>query len=223
DRFGNGFVIADIPGIIEGAAEGAGLGTAFLRHVERCRMLLHLVDVAGTEGRDPIEDFEIINKELKEYSSVLAGLPQIVVANKCDAVYDEEMKNRFIEHVEKQGYPVFCISAATKDGIDSLLGKAGELLERLPKVKVFESEFVKAPVSIEKDKTFTVVKENGVFVVEGEWLFKIMETIRFDDYESMSFFQRVLQNNGIIDKLEEMGVQEGDPVRIGELEFDYIR
>ena len=223
DRFGNGFVIADIPGIIEGAADGAGLGTAFLRHVERCRMLLHLVDVAGTEGRDPIEDFEVINKELQEYSPVLAALPQIVVANKCDAVYDEEMKNRFIDHVTKLGYPVFCISAATKDGIDPLLGKTGELLETLPKTKVFETEFVKTPVNTEKDKTFTVVKVDGVYVVEGEWLFKMMETIRFDDYESMNFFQRILQSNGIIDKLEEMGIQEGDPVRIGELEFDYIR
>ena len=223
DRFGSGFVIADIPGIIEGAAGGAGLGTAFLRHVERCRMLLHVVDVAGTEGRDPVDDFEVINRELKEYSPVLAALPQIVVANKCDAVYDEEMKNRFIEHVEKKGYPVFTISAATKDGIDSLLGKVSELLDTLPKVKVFESDYIKVPTNIEKDKTFTVTKDNGVYVVEGEWLFKIMETIRFDDYESMNFFQRVLQNNGIIEKLEEMGIQEGEPVRIGDLEFDYIR
>lgn len=223
DRFGSGFVIADIPGIIEGAAGGAGLGTAFLRHVERCRMLLHLVDVAGTEGRDPIEDFEIINKELQQYSPTLAALPQIVVANKCDAVYDEEMKQRFIEHVEKQGYPVFCISAATNNGLEPLLGKTGELLDTLPKVRVFESEFVKPVVEPEKDKTFTVRKENGTYIVEGEWLFKIIETIHFDDYESMNFFQRVLQSNGIIEKLEEMGIQEGDPVQIGELEFDYIR
>ena len=223
DYFGNGFVIADIPGIIEGAADGAGLGTAFLRHVERCRMLLHVVDIAGTEGRDPIEDFEIINKELKEYSPILAALPQIVVANKCDAVYDEEMKERCIKHIEKQGYPLFCISAATKEGIDPLLGKTGELLDTLPKVKVFESEYVKKEESAAKDKTFTVTKENGTYIVEGEWLFKMMETIRFDDYESMNFFQRILQTNGIIDKLEEMGIQEGDPVRIGDLEFDYIR
>ena len=223
DRFGSGFVIADIPGIIEGAAGGAGLGTAFLRHVERCRMLLHLVDVAGTEGRDPIEDFEIINRELKEYSPTLASLPQIVVANKCDAVYDEDMKNRFIAHVEKQGYPVFCISAATRAGLDPLLGKAGELLETLPKVRVFEAEYVKPVVEQDKEKTFTVEKIDGVYVVEGEWLHKIIATIHFDDYESMNFFQRVLQSNGIIEKLEEMGIQEGDPVQIGELEFDYIR
>ena len=223
DRFGNGFVIADIPGIIEGAADGAGLGTAFLRHVERCRMLLHLVDVAGTEGRDPIEDFEIINKELQQYSPTLASLPQIVVANKCDAVYDEELKERFITHVEKQGYPVFCISAATNNGLDPLLAKTGELLETLPKVKVFESEYVKKPVIDEKDKSFTVKKENGVYVVEGEWLYKIMQTVHFDDYESLNFFQRVLQSNGIIEKLEEMGIQEGDPVRIDDFEFDYVR
>lgn len=223
DRFGNGFVIADIPGIIEGAAGGAGLGTAFLRHVERCRMLLHVVDVAGTEGRDPVEDFEIINKELKEYSPVLSGLPQIVVANKCDAVYDEEMKKNFIEHVEKQGYPVFCISAAANMGLDSLLGKTAELLETLPKVRVFETEYAKPAADAAKDKTFTVKKENRTFIVEGEWLNKIIDTIHFDDYESMNFFQRVLQSNGIIDKLEEMGIQEGDPVQIGELEFDYIR
>ena len=223
DRFGNGYVIADIPGIIEGAAGGAGLGTAFLRHVERCRMLLHVVDIAGTEGRDPIEDFEIINNELKSYSETLASLPQIVVANKCDAVYDEELKEKFIKHIESKGYPLFLISAATKNGIDPLLAKTGELLETLPKTKIFEAEYVKTPVNIEKDKSFTVNKENGVYVVEGEWLFKILETIRFDDYESMNFFQRVLQSNGIIEKLEEMGIQEGDPVRIGELEFDYIR
>lgn len=223
DYFGNGFVIADIPGIIEGAADGAGLGTAFLRHVERCRMLLHVVDVAGTEGRDPIEDFEIINKELKEYSPVLASLPQIVVANKCDAVYDEELKEKFIKHIENQGYPLFCISAATKDGIEPLLGKTAELLDTLPKVKVFETEYVKKTEEPAKDKTFTVYKDNGTYVVEGEWLFKMMESIRFDDYESMNFFQRILQSNGIIDKLEEMGIQEGDPVRIADLEFDYIR
>lgn len=223
DYFGNGFVIADIPGIIEGAADGAGLGTAFLRHVERCRMLLHVVDVAGTEGRDPIEDFEIINKELKEYSPVLASLPQIVVANKCDAVYDEELKEKFIKHIEKQGYQLFCISAATRDGVDPLLGKTAELLDTLPKVKVFETEYVKKTEEDVKDKNFTVYKDNGTYVVEGEWLFKMMESIRFDDYESMNYFQRILQSNGIIDKLEEMGIQEGDPVRIADLEFDYIR
>ncbi len=223
DHFGNGYVIADIPGIIEGAAEGAGLGTAFLRHVERCRMLLHLVDVAGTEGRDPIEDFEIINRELKEYSPTLAALPQIVVANKIDAVYDQEIVDKFITHIEKQGYPLFCISAATKDGLDALLSKTGELLETLPKVKVFETEYVKPVAESEKEKTFTVNKIDGVYVVEAEWLSKIIASIHFDDYESMNFFQRVLQSNGIIEKLEEMGVQEGDPVRIDDLEFDYIR
>ncbi len=223
DTYGNGFVIADIPGIIEGAAEGAGLGTAFLRHVERCRMLLHLVDVAGTEGRDPLEDFKTINEELKSYSPALAALPQIVVANKCDAVYDEEMKERFISYVKSEGYPIFCISAATKQGIEPLLAKTGELLETLPKTKVFEAEYVKLEKDEIKEKTFEIHKINGVYVVEGEWLMKILETVRFDDYESVNFFQRVLQNNGIIDKLEELGIQEGDPVRIGDLEFDYVR
>ncbi len=223
DTYGNGFVIADIPGIIEGAAEGAGLGTAFLRHVERCRMLLHLVDVAGTEGRDPVEDFKTINEELKSYSPALAALPQIVVANKCDAVYDEEIKERFLNYVKSEGYPVFCISAATKQGLEPLLAKTGDLLDTLPKTKVFESEYVRPLKEDTKEKTFEVHKINGVYVVEGEWLMKILETVRFDDYESVNFFQRVLQNNGIIDKLEELGVQEGDPVRIGDLEFDYVR
>ncbi len=222
DRYGNGFVIADIPGIIEGAAAGAGLGTAFLRHVERCRMLLHLVDVSGSEGRDPIEDFEIINRELKEYSPVLAQLPQLVVANKCDVVYDEEQKERFIAHVEKKGYPVFCISAAARQGLEPLLAKTGALLESLPKTRVFEPEYVKTPVSNVKDKSFTVKKRDGVYVVEGEWLNKIIETIRFDDYESMNYFQRILQSNGIIARLEELGIRENDPVRIGDLEFDYL-
>ncbi len=223
DNFGSGYVIADIPGIIEGAAEGAGLGTAFLRHVERCRMLLHLVDVAGTEGRDPIEDFEIINRELKSYSPTLASLPQFVVANKCDAVSDDEMKERFISYVKEQGYPVFRVSAATKTGLEPLLGEISKLLATLPKVKIFETEYVKIEEPVEKDKSFTVRKENNTYVVEGEWLNKIIQTIRFDDYESMNFFQRVLQSNGIIEKLEEMGIQEGDPVRIDDLEFDYIR
>ncbi|PWM39366.1 MAG: GTPase CgtA [Clostridiales bacterium] len=222
DYYGNGYVVADIPGIIEGAAEGAGLGTAFLRHVERCRMLLHLVDVAGTEGRDPIADFEAINQELYHYSPVLAALPQIVVANKCDAVSDERAKTAFIEHVEKLGYPVFCISAITKEGVDPLLAKVGGLLEELPKVRIFESEYQKPEPENAKDKSFTVNKVNGVFVIEGEWLSKILATIHFDDYESMNFFQRVLQSNGIVDKLEEMGIKEGDPVRIDDLEFDYI-
>lgn len=223
DNFGKGYVIADIPGIIEGAAEGAGLGTAFLRHVERCRMLLHVVDVAGTEGRDPIEDFETINRELQSYSPTLAALPQFVVANKCDAVYDTEMKERFIAYVQEKGYPVFRVSAAAKTGLEPLLGEISKILDTLPKVRIFETEYVKLEEPAEKDKSFTVRKENGVYVVEGEWLFKVLQTVRFDDYESMNFFQRVLQSNGIIDKLEEMGIQEGDPVRIDDLEFDYIR
>lgn len=223
DNFGSGYVIADIPGIIEGAAEGAGLGTAFLRHIERCRMLLHLVDVAGTEGRDPIEDFKIINQELKAYSPTLAALPQFVVANKCDALYDNDALDRFISYVKEQGYPVFRVSAAAKTGLEPLLGEISKKLRELPKVKVFETEYVKVEEPIEKDKTFTVHKENNTYVVEGEWLNKIIQTIRFDDYESMNFFQRVLQSNGIIEKLEEMGIQEGDPVRIDDLEFDYIR
>ena len=216
------FVIADIPGIIEGAAEGAGLGTTFLRHIERCRLLLHLVDVAGTEGRDPVDDFEKINLELQRYSEKLAKLPQIVVANKCDAISDKKMKERFVQYAKKAGYPVFCISAVSGEGIEPLLAEIASLLETLPKPREFAAEYAKPDAGMCKDKSFTVKKENEKYVIEGEWLLKVLEGVNFDDYESLHFFQRILQSNGIVQTLEDMGIREGDLVRIGDLEFDYI-
>ncbi len=217
------FVMADIPGLIEGASDGAGLGIDFLRHVERCRLLVHVVDVSGSEGRDPVEDFETINAELLNHSSRLASLPQIVVGNKSDIVYDNEMVERFKKHVEQKGFKFFLMSAASRDGIKEVISEAVSMLDELPEALVFEAEYIPEEHKIDKsDKSFEVYINNGVYYVEAEWLAKIMQSINYEDYESLNYFQKVLRTNGIIDKLEEMGINEGDTVSIYDFEFDFI-
>lgn len=216
------FVMADIPGLIEGAADGVGLGTSFLRHVDRCRLLIHIVDVSGSEFRDPIEDFEAINKELKNHSQRLAGLPQIVVGNKCDIVSDNGVVERFKAHVEEQGYKFFLASAASNQGIKEIIAETVRQLDSLPGVLVYEPEEAE-PVQIASgDKDFSVDVHDGVYYVEAEWLGKLMSGINYEDYESLSYFQRVLRNTGIIDKLTEMGIKEGDTVSIYGFEFDFV-
>lgn len=217
------FVLADIPGIIEGASEGVGLGHAFLRHVERCRLLLHVVDISGSEGRDPIKDFETINTELKKYSEILSIRPQIVVANKSDSIYDEEKAAEFEKYIKGNGYSFFRISAVTGEGIRDLIAETVERLAQLPDTVVFEPDFVPEQPIEQKDHSFTVEKVNGIYVVEGEFIRKIMAGINFSDGESIAYFEMILRNNGVMEELEECGIQEGDTVEIYDFSFEYVR
>lgn len=219
---GSSFVMADIPGIIEGAWEGVGLGHRFLRHVERCRLLVHIVDVAGSEGRDPIEDFKTINSELVKFNPELAERPMLVAGNKCDLATDEQIE-RFKHFVEEQGYEFFPIMAAIRYDVDPLLNRIQELLSKLPPIVRYEAEPMPQikPEDIGK-RSVEIKSIDGIYFVEGEWLLNIMRTVDFDDYESMQYFQRVLINCGVIDALREAGVVEGDTVSIYDLEFDFV-
>ena len=219
------FVMADIPGIIEGASEGAGLGHAFLRHIERCRLLVHVVDISGSEGRNPIQDFEVINEELKKFSSKLASCPQVVIGNKCDIIQDKELPEAFKIYVEKLGYPYFEISAAAHIGTDYLIKSLYNMIKGLPAVVVYEPEveiFDETGMK-GRSKEFTVTAYgDGFYSVEGEWLRYMMRGINFEDYESLQYFQRILRSNGVIDKLIENGAKEGDTVNIYDFEFDFV-
>ena len=222
---GKSFVMADIPGLIEGASEGVGLGHEFLRHVERCRLIVHVVDVSGSEGRDPIEDFEAINKELAGFSQELADAPQIVAANKSDMASPEQI-GTFRKYIEDKGLPFFEISAATTQGTKELVYGIWEELSSLPPVKQFEAQ----PLTREEldaklltNKQFEITVEDGIYFVEADWLWDIIRVADMDDYSSLQYFQNVLRSSGIIDKLEEMGINEGDTVAIFDFEFEYVR
>jgi GTP-binding protein len=215
-----GFLCADIPGLIEGAAGGAGLGHEFLRHVERCRMLLHIVDAAGTEGRDPLRDIDIIDAELAAHSPELAAREQIVVANKLDAVSGDGIIDRLKEHVKPR--TLLTVSAATGKGVDTLIKACAAKLAVLPPVKVFRPD--PAPMVTAAAEVVTeIVNKDGVWTVTGDWLIRMMRDVNFGDLESLSWFEQCLKNNGVYDKLEAMGVQEHDTVSIYGLEFDYVR
>lgn len=221
---GKSFVMADIPGLIEGASEGVGLGHEFLRHVERCRLIVHVVDVSGIEGRDPIEDFEAINRELANFSKELAEAPQIVAANKCDMA-DAEQIERFKEYVENAGLPFYEISAATTMGTKELVFGIWEQLEKLPPVKQFEAQPLTQQELDEKllsRKDFKITIEDGIYFVEADWLWDILRSVNMEDYSSLQYFQRVLRTSGIIDKLLEMGINEGDTVSIFDFEFEFV-
>lgn len=220
-RHGKDIVLADIPGLIEGAADGAGLGHDFLRHVERTRLLLHVLDIAGSEGRDPVEDFDQINHELANYGE-LAERPQIVVCNKSDLPDSEENVARLKAHLAELGldYPVFVVSAATHQGFDALLDKTGDMLEALPPIVHFEEE-VSYDDSV-KPGTFEVVRDGAVFEVVGASMQRLIDSVNFDDEESMSWFHRTLRKWGVIDALRKAGAQEGDTVRIIDMEFDFV-
>ena len=221
---GRSFVMADIPGLIEGASEGVGLGHEFLRHVERCRLIVHVVDVSGCEGRDPREDFEIINRELENFNRELAALPQLVAANKADIASPEQIEE-FKVFVESKGYPFFAISAATRQGTRELVYAIARELDKLPPIKTYEPSPPPQPVELDRNRKwdFTVRVEDGVYVVEADWLRRVLGMVDPEDEESLGYFQRVLLNAGIIDKLEEMGIEEGDTVSILNFDFDYIR
>ena len=219
---GTSFVMADIPGLIEGAWEGNGLGHRFLRHVERCRMLIHVVDVAGSEGREPKEDFSIINSELKNFNENLAGLPMIVAGNKCDLATDEQVAE-FEAFVKAQGYEFFPIMAPINEGVDALLNKTAEMLSKLPPVTIYEAE--PAPqVEVEdiKDRSVKITNNDGVYFVEGKWFLRVINSTNFDDFESLNYFQNALITSGVIDALKEAGVEEGDTVSIYDIEFDFV-
>ena len=216
------FVAADIPGLIEGASEGVGLGHAFLRHVERCRLLLHLVDVSGSEGRDPIEDFEKINTELANFSPELAARPQIVLGNKCDVATPEQVEN-FKRYIEEKGLPFRAVSAATRQGLDGLVGEVYNLLQTLPPVTVYEPEYVRPQPAEEGGRAFTITRaDDAAWEIDAPWLERILMGSDVDDYESLQYFQRQLADSGILDELISRGVQENDTIRIGDFEFDYV-
>lgn len=222
---GKSFVMADIPGLIEGASEGVGLGHEFLRHVERCRLIVHVIDVSGSEGRDPIEDFKAINHELENFSMELAEAPQIVAANKSDMATPEQVE-RLRNYVEDQGLLFYEISAATTKGTKELMYGVWEGLSVLPPVKQFEAQPLTQEELDDKlisKKDFRVTVEDGVYFVEADWLLDILRTANMDDYSSLQYFQNVLRTSGIIDKLEEMGIEEGDTVSIFDFEFEYLR
>lgn len=220
---GSSFVMADIPGLIEGAGEGVGLGHKFLRHVERCRLLLHVIDISGSEGRDPFDDFRKINRELSVFSGELSALNQIVVGNKCDLCTPEQI-NAAREYFENKGYAFFPITAAICEGTRELINYVASELQKLPPVKRFAAEPKPAyDFSASKKRTFSVRVCDGVYIVENApWLPRIMDTIDPEDYESLQYFQRVLRNSGIIDALIAAGIKEGDTVSVYDVEFDYV-
>lgn len=216
------FVMADIPGIIEGASEGAGLGHDFLRHIDRCRLLLHLVDASGSEGRDPLEDVQTINAELAGYSEFLASRPQIIVANKTDLLGDDrEILDKLKAYADEHDFGFLELSAATNQGVRELIHKTWEMLQELPPVFTYEPEFV--PVEeVVTERDITIEKVEDYYVVGGAWIDKIMGSVNTDDYESRLYMDRMLKNAGVYDRLEQMGVEEGSIVVIGEMEFEYI-
>ena len=218
---GSGFVIADIPGIIEGASEGVGLGIQFLRHVERTRLLLHFLDVSGQEGRDPVEDFYAINKELEKYSEKLSKRKQIIVANKMDAMQDEELIKKVEELAKKEGLELYKISAATKMGVEELIDHVNEVLKTLPKEDLIEVEEKMVYTLEDKKDNWEIKIENGVFKVTGKAIERLMGRINIEDNESMYYLQKNLKNMGVEDKLKERGVKEGDTVILDDWELEW--
>lgn len=219
---GSSFVMADIPGLIEGAGDGVGLGHEFLRHVDRCRLLVHIVDAAGSEGRDPIEDFEIINKELEKFDPELAKRPQIVVANKIDLCEDGQLE-RLEKYFSEKGYEFHTMCAPILEGTDEIVSAVWNKLQTLPPIKQYEAESI--PLEMfekQSDKGFSIRVEDGVYFVEAPWLLKILQQTDLDDYESLQYFQRILISSGIIDALHDRGINEGDTVSIYDLEFDFV-
>ena len=219
-----GFVAADIPGLIEGAADGAGLGHDFLRHIDRCRLLLHVVDVSCIEYRDPVEDIRQINYELERYSEELAHRPQIIVGNKSDMIDEERFDRKaFEDFVKENGWELIYVSAATGRGLDEMVQLAAKRLQDLPPILVYEKEYDPADTVLSGERNTEIRRENDTFYVEGEWLFNLMGQINFSDYESLNHFQRVLKNAGVFELLEQHGCTDGHTVSIYDFEFDYVK
>ena len=220
---GVSFVMADIHGIIEGASEGAGLGHDFLRHIDRCRLLVHVVDVSGSEGRDQVADFDAINAELKQYSPELAQRPQIVAANKVDILADDSLLDALRSHVEALGYPLLTISAAAHQGTRELVFAIANRLRELPPVAVYQPEYVKRPPKVDMTQPLDITVEDVVYLVEGPWLQRLIANTNFGDYDSRLWFDRMLRESGLFDRLEAMGIRDGDLVSMYNLEFEYQR
>ena len=219
---GVSFVMADIPGVIEGASEGAGLGHAFLRHVERCRLLIHVVDVSGSEGRDPITDFDTINRELRAFNPELAACPMLVAGNKCDLATDDQL-DAFAAEMAKRGYAYFPIMAPIAHGTDELVKACARELQKLPPVRRFEPDAVPAfDVETVDRNAVTITREDEMYVVEADWLERVMRGINLDETESLHYFERVLQTSGVIQALRDAGCGEGDTVCIGDFAFDFV-
>lgn len=220
---GNSFVIADIPGLIEGASEGVGLGHQFLRHVERCRMLIHIVDVSGSEGRNPIDDFEKINEELKKFNPDLAERPMIVAGNKIDMAEPEQIEE-FKKYVNDKGYDYYSICAPIMEGTKELMNVTWNMLKELPPIKEYEVEEIPLESLIpEDDNSFKITQEDeGYYLVEAKWFPRVLKGIDVTDYEALQYMQRVLEKSGVFDALREKGIQEGDIVSLYDIEFEYI-
>ncbi|WP_368488529.1 GTPase ObgE [Clostridium sp. BJN0013] len=216
------FVIADIPGIIEGAAEGIGLGIDFLRHIERTRLLIHVVDISGLEGREPFEDFIKINEELKKYDVKLWDRPQIIAANKADMLYDDSIFESFKNKVGKLGYnKVFKISAATRQGVEALMKEAATMLSNIPVTDMYISEEDKF-IPEEKKFTYEIEKQGNVYIVKGSFVDRLLASINVNDANELRYFHKVLKNKGVMQRLVDMGIKDGDVVRLNDFEFDYI-
>ena len=220
---GVSFVMADIPGIIEGAAEGAGLGHDFLRHIDRCRLLIHVVDVSGSEGRDPVADFEAINAELQQYSPELASRKMIVAANKVDIMEDPSLLEKLRARVEAEGMELFEISAAAHMGTRELVKKAAGELAQLPPVVVYEPTYVERPPEVDTTGEVTIEQFDDLWSVEAPWLQRLIANVNFGDFESRNWFDRCLRQSGLFDRLEAMGIKDGDIVSMYDLEFEYQR
>ncbi|WP_288529444.1 GTPase ObgE [uncultured Eubacterium sp.] len=220
---GNSFVLADIPGLIEGASEGVGLGHQFLRHVERCRMLIHIVDVSGSEGRNPIDDFEKINEELKKFNPDLAERPMIVAGNKIDMAEPEQIEE-FKKYVNDKGYEYYSICAPIMEGTKELMNVTWNMLKELPPIKEYEVEEIPFESLIpEDDNSFKITQEDeGYYLVEAKWFPRVLKGIDVTDYEALQYMQRVLEKSGVFDALREKGIQEGDIVSLYDIEFEYI-
>ena len=221
-KYGDSFVLADIPGLIEGAAEGVGLGHDFLRHVERTKVLIHIVDISGLEGRNALEDFDAINDELKLYNEKLSTRPQVVVANKIDILEDESVYEEFKTTLEDRGYKVFKMSAATREGIDDVIAYVSQVLKDAEEIELVSEEELYVPeLDAIEEEGLQVEIEDGVYVVTGKALRRIMYSVNFDDMESLQYFQKAMESQGVFDKLREMGIEDGDTVKIYEIEFEF--
>ena len=217
-EYGESFVIADIPGLIEGASEGTGLGIQFLRHIERTKLLLHVIDVSGTEGRDPVEDYYVINKELEKYSKKLAQRKQIIVANKIDAMQDSTLYERLEKLAKEKGLEIFKISAATGEGLKELMHEVAKVLKTLPKEQIVEETTPRKVYRLEEEEPYTITRKDDMFVVDGPAIRELMRKVNMEDNESLYYFQKRLSELGVNQKLKDAGVQEGDTVKV----FDYL-
>ncbi len=221
---GRSFVLADIPGIIEGASEGSGLGHDFLRHIDRCRLLIHIVDVSGSEGRDPVQDFDTVCEELKRWSPDLASREMLVAANKVDIMDDSSLLEQLRHHTEDLGYRFFEISAAAHMGVRELMNAASEELSKLPPVIVYEPTFIERPPEVDTSASLEIVQDDdGTWYADAPWLQKLMSNVNFDDYESLNWFDKKMRDAGIYQQMEEAGVKDGDTVCLYDMEFEYRR